>query len=216
MKYFFAIYAFLVIGILVMLGFRGTASQRTPLEIFPDMDRQFKFLEQGENTIFADGRNDRPVPAGTVPFIPEEQETYPHLAPKDRYYADNYFATGMIDGRPGQGFPVEIDNAAVARGQELFNIFCKVCHGESGDGNGITKSFGMLATASLIDPRVQALPEGHIFDVITNGFNTMGPYGHKIRPEDRWKIIAYVRALELSASATSDDVPAEMKGELGL
>ncbi len=216
MKIFFIIYFFALVATLTIFGLQGRKSQKTPLELFPDMDRQPKFHEQSESSLFSDNRTDRPVIEGTVPFVTDVQREYVHLRPKDHFYENEYLATGRISGQWGDGFPIELDNQAMEEGRELYTIYCSVCHSDIGDGNGITKSYGMIATASLIGDLVMNQPDGEIFNTITYGKNSMGAYGAKIRPEDRWKIIAYVRALQFASNAPVDAVPAAVKGDLGL
>ncbi len=216
MKYVIAIFALLVLSVLSIAGFRGGRSEKPPIMVFPDMDFQAKYEAQGASPFFQDGRSDRPVIPGTVPFITEEQEHFQHLAPKDRFFEDTYLATGKIGNDYGQGFPIELNQQDLLRGQTLFNINCAVCHGAVGDGNGVTKQYGMIAVADLLQERIVDMPEGKIFETITYGFNTMGPYGHKIREEDRWRVIAYLRALQFAAKAPADAVPAERRKSLGL
>jgi mono/diheme cytochrome c family protein len=216
MKYFFISFAILIIAVLSIFGLRGRTSLKPPIEVFPDMDRQAKYHPQDESVLFADGRSDRPVVPGSVPFITDMQETYPHLQPKDRFFENTYLATGKTTTGFGTGFPFEIDHDALDRGQQQYNLFCAVCHGQSGNGEGVTKPYGMVATANLLDARIREMPEGEIFNTITNGKNTMRPYGHKIRVEDRWKVIAWLRTLQLAADAPVEAVPAEQKGALGL
>jgi mono/diheme cytochrome c family protein len=215
-KYFWLIFALSLVTLLSWGGFRGSKFSKPPLEAFPDMDRQWRFKAQAPTNLFPDGRTDRPVPAGTVPHINRFQANYTHLKPKDRFYDDPYLASGRIGSNWGRGFPIDLTNAALAEGQQLYTIFCAVCHSDIGDGNGITKQYGMVATANLLLDRYREMPEGQIFNTITNGYNTMGPYGAKITPEDRWKIVAYMRALQFAADAPRTAVPVEKQKELGL
>ena len=101
-------------------------------------------------------------------------------------------------------------------GREKFTIFCTVCHGASGDGNGITKLYGIVMTASYHDDRLRQMAEGELFQTITLGKNNMGPYGAKLRPQERWAVVAYLRALQRAQNATAADVPPEKRAELGL
>jgi mono/diheme cytochrome c family protein len=219
MRQFFIIYFFLVFLAVTVLGFRGCKTTNTPLEIFPDMDRQMRFSEQGKSNFFDDGRMDRqPVP-GTVPTVTSEQAVFPHLVPDNRFREDDYLVTGKLpDGAFGDGLPVEVTYENMQTGQELYAIYCAICHGDSGNGRGVIaqERYGYPTIASLLQARLMELPDGDIYNTIVNGKNTMGPYGAKIRVEDRWKVVMYVRALQRAASATVDDVPAENKGELGL
>jgi mono/diheme cytochrome c family protein len=93
-------------------------------------------------------------------------------------------------------------------------IYCYPCHGAVGDGNGITKQYGMVVTPSFHDDRIRNMPEGEIFNTITHGKNTMMPYADKLAPADRWAVISYVRALQRAGHASIDDVPLEQRGEL--
>jgi mono/diheme cytochrome c family protein len=219
MRQFFLIYFFLIALAVTVLGFRGCKSTKPPLEIFPDMDRQMKFAEQGKTGFFKDGRMDLAPVAGTVPTVTEEQAPYANLVPDNRFRENDYLATGKLeDGSFGDGLPVEVSYEAMQAGQEIYAIYCAICHGDSGNGKGVIaqERYMYPTIASLLQTRIMDLPDGDIFNTITYGKNTMGPYGSKIRVEDRWKVVMYVRALQRAASATAGDVPAENKGELGL
>lgn len=219
MRQFFLIYFFLVALAVTVLGFRGCKSTKPPLEVFPDMDRQMKFAEQGKTGLFADGRMDRAPVAGTVPTVTGEQVPYAHLVPDNRFRENDYLATGKLaDGAFGDGLPVEVSYEAMQAGQEMYAIYCAVCHGDSGNGKGVIaqERYGYPTIASLLQTRILELPDGDLFNTITHGKNTMGPYGSKIRVEDRWKVVMYVRALQRAAAATIEDVPVENRGELGL
>ncbi len=202
MRYFIAFFIFLVIATLSITGFRGSNSSKPPLEMFPDMDRQFKYKPQAENPNYSDGRADRPAVPGAVSLGSFEE--------------NEYFATGNVDGGFGNGFPVAIDSDMMKLGREKYTIFCTPCHGASGDGNGITKKYGMVATPTYHNDRIRNMPEGEIFNIITNGKNNMGSYGAKLRTEERWAVIAYLRALQRAQNSRISDVPEENKGELGL
>jgi mono/diheme cytochrome c family protein len=102
----------------------------------------------------------------------------------------------------------------MARGQERFNIYCSPCHGRTGQGDGMVVRRGYRRPPSLHQDRLRSAPAGHFFDVITNGFGAMPDYASQIRAEDRWAIIAYMRALQLSEHATAADVPADRRGAL--
>ena len=102
----------------------------------------------------------------------------------------------------------------ILRGQSRYQIYCQPCHGTLGDGNGITKQYGMIATPSYHDDRLRGMAEGELFNTITNGKNTMSSYADKLSPDDRWAVIAYVRALQRAHHASVDDVPLEHRGDL--
>ncbi len=219
MRQFFIIYFFLLALVLTVFGLRGCTSTKPPLEVFPDMDRQAKFHEQGATSFFADGRMDREPVAGTVPIVTAEQAVYPHLVPNNRFREDDYLVTGRLDAETfGDGIPVDVTWENMKQGQEIFEIYCSMCHGDSGNGKGVIADprYGYTTIASLLQTRIMDLPDGDIFNTITNGKNTMGPYGSKIRVEDRWKVVMYVRALQRAANSTIEDVPADKRGELGL
>jgi len=111
-------------------------------------------------------------------------------------------------------FPMPITAADLDRGQERFNIFCSVCHGRLGDGSGMIVKRGFRKPPSFHDERLRNAPVGYFFDVETNGFGAMPDYASQIPPEDRWRIIAYIRALQLSQRGTLADVPADQRGNL--
>ena len=102
----------------------------------------------------------------------------------------------------------------MARGHERYDIFCSPCHGRTGSGDGMVVRRGYRPPPSLHDDRLRSSPVGHFFDVMTNGFGAMPDYAAQITAEDRWAIIAYVRALQLSEHATVDDVPAPERARL--
>src|SRR5271156_961671 len=93
------------------------------------------------------------------------------------------------------------------RGKQRFTINCAVCHGATGYGNGIVTQFGLVGVANFQQQRLRDMPDGEIFNTITNGRGKMGPYGSNIAVEDRWAIISYIRALQRSQNATIKDVP---------
>ncbi len=216
MRYAYYTLAFLVVLLLSVMGFRGLRSTRPPIEIFPDMKRQAKYKPQAESKFFADGRADRPIPAGTVPYgrgvgvEPGHEFHDPAFLRAD----DFRYAGKNPDGTFARGFPLAVTETLVRRGQNRFMVYCYPCHGALGDGNGITKSYGMVVTPTYHDDRIRSMPEGEIFNTITNGKNTMFPYADKLSPDDRWAVIAYVRALQRAQHATLDDVPAELRGGL--
>ncbi len=101
-------------------------------------------------------------------------------------------------------FPLRVDAAVMARGQERFNIYCSPCHGRTGQGDGMVVRRGYRRPPSMHQDRLRSAPVGHFFDVMTNGFGAMPDYAAQIKAEDRWAIVAYIRALQLSEHATLD------------
>ncbi len=214
MRYVYLTIFLIVVLSVSILGFRGSLSTRSPLEVFPDMDHQAKYKPQAESKFFADGRADRPRPAGSVAYARTT------AAPDAAFLkADSALYEGKdANGAALTGFPsaVTVDAKLLERGQDRFTIYCAPCHGALGDGNGITKQYGMGATPSYHDDRLRNIANGEIFNVITHGKGNMLSYADKLVAEDRWAVIAYVRALQRAAHATVADVPPDHKSELGI
>lgn len=213
MRYVWLAFLFVVVAAVSILGFRGSLSSRPPLEVFPDMDRQPKYKPQQESRFFADGRTDRPLPANVVPRG-RSVEADPMYLGAD----DHMFRGKTASGDWARGYPagVEVSNELLARGRNRYDMFCAPCHGRTGDGNGITKQYGMGATPTYHDDRLRQMAEGEIYNTITNGKNTMFPYGDRISVPDRWAIVAYLRALQRAQLGTVDDVRPADRAELGL
>jgi mono/diheme cytochrome c family protein len=175
------------------------------------MKYQPKYKPQGASAFFADGRADRPPPPGVVSadFGPLAQPLHED---------DHLYLGKNPDGTWARGFPagITVDMRLLERGRDRFTVYCTPCHGRVGDGNGITKKYGMVATPSYHDDRLRTMAEGEIFNTITNGKNNMNPYADKLTPEDRWAVIAYVRALQRAQTGTVADVPQDRKAELGI
>jgi mono/diheme cytochrome c family protein len=212
MRYFLLIFVVCVVAVMGIAGKRGTLSRKTPIYIFPDMKRQLKLRPQTPNDFFANGVSSQLPPDGTVArsktMMVGEQAVYP--------YEDSPVFTGRVTGTTNfvETNPYPVTTQLLKRGQERFNIYCSPCHGREADGNGIAKKFGIATVANLQDPRIVKYTDGEIFYVITNGRNTMGAYGPNVPAEDRWAIIAYLRALQLSHLGTIDDVPQDERGNL--
>jgi mono/diheme cytochrome c family protein len=167
------------------------------------MDRQPKLRPQTAAKFagFADGLSSRIAPVGTV----AQRNGFAENA----YWQDNAFNTGKEGGAFVEVNPVPVTAGVLKRGQERFSIYCQPCHGALADANGgITKKLGMTTVANLMDPRIVKMADGEIFNTITHGKTTMMGYASQVPVEDRWAIIAYVRALQLSRLAYEADVPA--------
>jgi mono/diheme cytochrome c family protein len=217
MRTFFIIYFLVVISTVSILGFRGSLSQRTPIEIFPDMDHQARFHPQGESSLFRDGRMDRPRPAFTVArgSLLNQQEVFsPDFV--DTTIGNRPLLQGReADGEFTASFPMEVSYELIELGRQRYDIHCAICHGKAGDGNCITRSYGIAATSYHSD-RIRNLTNGELYDIIVNGKGTMFGLGHKIDLEERWAIVLYVRALQRSQNASISDIPAAKRAELGL
>jgi mono/diheme cytochrome c family protein len=215
MRYvYLTIFLIVVVGVSIF-GFRGSLSTRPPLEVFPDMDHQAKYKPQAESAFFADGRADRRLPAGVVPYGRTAGEADAGFLKADPALFEGKDSKGAwLAGYPSA---VTIDPAKLLeRGQDRFTIYCAPCHGALGDGNGITKQYGMGATPTFHDDAKRGLSNGEIFNVITHGKGNMLSYADKLPANDRWAVVAYVRALQRAAHATAADVPPGHKSELGI
>ncbi len=160
-----------------------------------DMHVQPRQNPLSRSDFFSDQRSARPLVEGTVA--------------RGQLHEDTYFYTGKIGNNPGDVMPFPVTKEVLERGQERFNIFCAPCHSRLGDGNGFVPSRGFARKPpSYHIERLRKAPLGYFYDVITEGFGIMPDYASQIPPRDRWDIVAYVRALQLSQNATMADVPA--------
>jgi len=199
-----------VVGI---AGFRGGLSRQPPIEVFPDMDRQLKLRPQKPDDFFANGVSSQLPPPGTIARSQPVQTVNGAVYP----FEDSPVNSGLITGTTNftATNPLQVNVALLERGRQRFNIYCAPCHGQIGDGNGITKKIGdMPAVANLHDKRIVEMPDGEIFNTITFGKGTMGAYGPIIPTGDRWAIIAYLRALQLSWLGSTNDLTAAQSAEL--
>ncbi len=161
------------------------------------MHDQPKYIPLRQSTFFGDERSARPLVAGTVAL--------------GQLHTDALLYTGKLNGKDSDVFPFAIDARVMARGHERFDIYCSPCHGRTGQGDGMIVRRGFRRPPSFHQDRLREAPPGHIFDVVTNGFGAMPDYAAQIRVADRWAIIAYVRALQLSEHATIADVPPDRR-----
>lgn len=159
-----------------------------------DMQNQPKFIPLRENPFYADGRSARPVVAGTIA--------------RGQLQDDPLLYTGKVDGKEANQLPFAMTAQDLARGRERFNIFCSPCHSQLGDGNGMIVQRGFKKPPSYYEPRLLQAPVGHFFNVMTNGWGAMADYSAQVPVADRWRIAAYIRALQLSQTTKSGDVPA--------
>jgi mono/diheme cytochrome c family protein len=167
-----------------------------------DMYDQPKYKSNQPSDFFQDGRAMRAPVANTVPI--------------NSFNPDSAFATGKVNGELASELPpeVKLDANLLARGQVVYNAYCLPCHGKVGDGNGVIAQRGPLVVTSLHEARLRSVAVGYIFDVITNGLNRMYPYGGRIPPADRWAVVAYVRALQLSQNADVNSLTPEERAKV--
>jgi len=201
----------------VIARVRATPDENRAVHMFFDMDFQPKFKTQAVNPLFADGRAQRYAVAGTVARGETDLDTHLHQ--------------GVVGGAWAESLPagLEMTDAFLARGQQRFNIYCSVCHGYAGFGDGTVnkRAMELMANAegpvygtswvqakSLHDPVVREHQLGMLYNVVTNGIRNMAGYGAQIDLEDRWAIAAYVKALQLSQNASLQDVPTELRDNL--
>lgn len=167
-----------------------------------NMAEQPRVGPQQETPFFADGASNRPLLEGTVS--------------RQRGGIDPVFFTGQGPTGFVSELPVELSYDLLLRGQERYDIFCSMCHGYTGLGDGMVVSRGYPQPTSFHEQRLLDAPVGYYFSAMTNGFGRMYSYASRIPPEDRWAIAAYVKALQLSQNASIDDVPAEVRRSLEL
>ena len=213
MRYFLAIFAVIVIVGVLAAGKRGDTSRKPPIEVFPDMDRQLKLRPQTPNGFFANGLSSQPYVAGTVP-----QSGPRVISGKDVYpFEDVPVNTGRVTGTTNfvELNPLPVTGTLLRRGHERFDIYCAPCHGKIGDGNGIVKKVVTAANiGNLHDKRMVEMPDGELFNVVSNGKGLMQGYAAQIPVEDRWAVIAYLRALQLSRLGNESDLPPELAAKL--
>ena len=225
---FFLIFLLTGVAIVAVFGLRGQKSTGSPMEVFPDMVRQPKVRAQAPLGFFADGRGARVPVAGTVPMgyempqasnepIPGAAAVAPELnaePPLAFTGGTDYRNTGKMGTNWGTGLPIKVTAELMERGRQRFEINCAICHGITAAGDGITKQYGLATVVTLQDDRIRKMADGEIFNTITHGKNTMMAYGPNITVNDRWAIIAYLRALQRSQNATEGDVPPERRADL--
>jgi mono/diheme cytochrome c family protein len=188
------------------------------------MKRQSKVKFQKPSLFFSDGRGARPPVDGTIPMgydipgHPMQNSEVPKddiSSPLAEFSAGtDYMNTGKMADQWGTGMPLPVTPELLVRGQKVFTINCAVCHGATGQGNGITSKYGLLGIANYHQDKYRQMADGQIFNTITHGFNTMMAYGDKVTVKDRWAIIAYMRALQKSQNSRLEDVPADYRAAL--
>lgn len=198
---------------------RVSRSPRPRVHIFQDMDVQPRYEAQSPSRVFADGRGMRPEIPGTVARGELDG---------DDHYRRGYSLVERESGaglevRYHSGFPAafEVSENSARRGRQLFNIYCAVCHGRDGNGNGPIHQRAMeleqaawIPPSSLHSDTVRERKEGHLFNTITNGIRNMAGYGEQLDVADRWAVVLYIRALQRSQNATLEDVPPERRDQI--
>jgi mono/diheme cytochrome c family protein len=220
MRYVFLFHVFLVAAVIAIGGFRGMKFEKPPIQIFNDMDQQAKVKAQKGSDFFADGIASRPLIPNTVPVgyeipeVPLAEGGKP--GPGYSTMATDYYNTGRFGDYYGSGMPKELglteENSAafLRRGQERYNIYCAVCHGESGNGQGVVAKAGFNNVRNLLEPIIapDKYADGAIYNTIVHGKGLMFAYGDKLNVHDRWAVVAWVRVLQ----KISNGVPATEPG----
>jgi mono/diheme cytochrome c family protein len=159
-----------------------------------DMQDEPKMIPQRGTTFFADGRSARPQ--------------VEHTVARGQLDEDQYFYTGLVDGKEQDAMPYPVTLEVLERGQERFNVYCTPCHSRVGNGDGMIVQRGYKPAGNYHDAKRLAQPLSHYFFVMTNGYGAMPDYSAQLTPVDRWAVAAYIRALQLSQNAKLSDVPA--------
>lgn len=213
MRYFLLIFGITVLAVVLIAGRRGDFSRNRPIQIFPDMKRQLKLRPQTPNSFFASGLSSHLPPPGTIaqekPMTVGGQLVYS--------FEDTPVNTGRTPGTTNfvELNPFPVTTSLLARGQQRYTIYCSPCHGQTGEGNGITKKIGAMAiVANLHDKAIVIQPDGSLFNTVSWGKNNMQGYAPQISVEDRWAIIAYLRSLQLSRLGSVDDLSPELRAKL--
>ena len=181
--------------VLTLLALFSTAACRQ------DMQDQPKYIPLRPSDFFPDGRSERPLVDGTVA--------------RGHLQDDVLLYTGKgPDGKFSNDFPFPVSKAVLERGQQRFDIYCAPCHDRLGTGDGKIVRRGFRHPPSYHIDRLREAPNGYLFDVVTNGFGAMPDYAAQIQANDRWAIVAYIRALQLSQNASINDVPADARAQL--
>lgn len=187
------IHRLILLGMLALLGAcRGQPSEKPPIYTQHNMYWQERFNAQQENPFFADRRSMRLPVEGTIArgHLEDDAAKYRGVNPDGSYLAT---------------IPLQISRSFLEQGRHQYNVYCTPCHGGVGDGNGPVSDYGYIA-ASLLTPVAREMPDGEIYSAIYNGVRTMNSYRHHISMEDRWAIVAYVRALQRSQNAGEEDL----------
>ena len=167
-----------------------------------DMHDQPRYKPLAASTFFPDGRSARPIPAHTIAV--------------DALNDDDTIHTGESNGDFVATIPVPVNLALLQRGQQQYDIYCSPCHGRLGDGQGMVAQRGFHFPKDFNTDRLREVPPGYIFQVISNGYGGMGDYADQIPdPNDRWAIVAYIRALQLARHATTADASPAGAAQLG-
>ncbi len=201
---------------LLFLGCRGQVSEKPPIHLNPNMDDGPRFDPYEANSLFPDRRGMRPILEGTVPNQQQKDfgGYYAEVGLNPVLDSENPYFQGHTDSKFVTTNPERITLELMERGRERYDIYCGMCHGPAGVGNGIVVKKGFLPPPDFADARILGMAEGEIFSVISHGVRNMPGYGKQITAADRWAIVAYVRALQRARNSAISDVPADKSNQL--
>lgn len=188
----------LTVGLAVFFGgCRGYEKTETPIHLNPNMDLQKRLDAQAPSDFFADGRAMRQPVEGTVA--------------RGSLHEDDHLWRGKVDDEWATELPMPLTAELLERGQDRFNIYCAVCHDQTGSGQSVVAKRGIVPPPTYHQERIRSLPIGQIYDIASNGVRTMPGYRNQVNVRDRWAIVAYVRALQISQFAAPGQVPADKR-----
>jgi mono/diheme cytochrome c family protein len=193
---------FLIIGLALSGCARERTSENSPIHLVPNMDEQEKYKAQSKSEFFADGATMRPPVEGTVA--------------RGQLREDIAYYTGKNAEGEYTDNPKEITMELMSHGRERYDIYCAPCHSKVGDGRGIMIQHEYLPPPSFSEERILKMKDGNLFEIISNGVRNMPSYAHQINVDDRWAIIAYLRALQKSRNAAISDIPIDLQKDIKL
>lgn len=219
-----ALHAIWLCTLIGLIGCRGNKSAKPPVHLQLNMDFQKRIEGQEESHFFKDGRGMRPAVANTVAvgsLVGDSKLQYGTVKRQTLAHSSADQRGVRIETEQGVKFfvetlPLSLDRKLLSRGKERYDIYCSMCHGALGDGDSILKTRNIaVQPTSYFDERVMSMPVGYYFHVITHGVRNMPAYGYQIPTADRWAIVAYMRALQISGSATLSDIPRDIAAKQG-
>ncbi len=193
--------AVLALAATALTGCSNFPSRQPPIWVWWDMKKQDKYKPQAESVFFADGRTSRAPVEGSVA--------------QELYRPDTAFSTGINpDGTYVARNPLPVTKETLVQGQRKYDIYCAPCHDRTGSGRGIVPTKAVWVPGNLHDERIVNFVDGELYHVIANGRRSMPGYRYQISENDRWAIVAYIRALQRAWLGTMNDVPPELQGRI--
>ncbi len=192
--------------LIVLSGCRGWRSDKPPVHLNPNMDFQASIRPQ---------ENPAEIPDHVVPWGPEEafsDKAIRHSILKTKNKP--YYLGKNAQGQWVDKIPVVVNKALLSRGRERFDIYCSMCHGNDGSGNGIVMDYGWFKPQPYWAEHIVSYKDGQLFDIISHGIRTMPGYAQQIPENDRWAIVSYIRALQSSQAMSLLDVPDDVRKKL--